>query len=109
MSKIVDDIYKGAEWISEALHSSGYRADYSPESLWHIDFFFNDHSINGKPTPRGLLSKDFGTRIFALGAYVGEVIRRSIGGEWQGDDIDPQAEINVVLKLSDNSICLPVQ
>jgi hypothetical protein len=100
MSQIEVDTLKGAEWISQALHSSGYCADFSPESLWQIDFFFDDHSRNGEPTPGGLLSEDLGKRLFALGAYVGEVLHRNIGGEWRGDDTDPQAEINIELKLT---------
>ena len=109
MSQIVDDVQKGAEWISQALQSSGYRADFSPESLWQIEFFFEDHCRNGQAIRGGLLSKDLGKRLFALGAYVGEVLRREIGGEWNGDDADPQAEINVELKLASGAQCWPVQ
>ncbi len=109
MSQITEDILKGAEWISQALQSSGYRADFSPESLWEIDLFFNDHSKNGEARPNGLLSEKLGTRLFALGGYVGEVLRRNIGGEWRGDDDDPEAEINVELELSSGVTCWPVQ
>jgi hypothetical protein len=109
MSRIVEDTLKGAEWISHALRSSGYRADFSAESLWQIDFFFDDHSRNGEPTPGGFLSDDLGTRLFALGAYVGEVLRRNSGGEWLGDDADPQAEMTIELRLTSGTQCWPIQ
>jgi hypothetical protein len=109
MSQIVEDTLKAAEWIAEALRSSGYRVDFSPESLWQIDFFFDEHSRNGEPTSGGLLSKDLGKRLFALGAYVGEVLRRNVGGEWHGNNADPHAEINVELQLPSGTQCWPVQ
>jgi len=109
MSQIVEDVFKAAEWASQALQRSGYQVDFSPSSLWHIDFFFDDHSCNGEPIPGGLLSEEVGKRLFAIGAYVGEVLRRNIGGEWHGDDSDPQVEINVELKLITGAKCWPVQ
>ncbi|WP_054491943.1 hypothetical protein [Ardenticatena maritima] len=109
MSQIVEDVIKAAEWASQALQQSGYPADFSPSSLWYVDFFFDDHSRNGEPIPGGLLSQDIGVRLFAIGAYVGEVLRRHLGGEWYGDDNDPQAEINVALRLNTGATCWPVQ
>src|SRR5215216_4179026 len=98
-----------ASWIADALSSSGYRADLSPQSLWEVDRFLAEQSRQGAATPGGLLAEDLGSRLFALGAYTGEVIRRSLGGEWSGDDNDPEAEINVELHLADGSIVWPVQ
>jgi len=37
------------------------------------------------------------------------VIRRHAGGDWQGDDSDPNAEINIAIKLKDGSLIWPVQ
>ncbi|KGN37726.1 hypothetical protein N803_11760 [Knoellia subterranea KCTC 19937] len=45
----------------------------------------------------------------SLGAYTGEVIRRSVGGEWRWDDEDPEAEVNVELVLPDGAVIWPVQ
>lgn len=109
MSKIVKDVENGALWVAKALKSSGYLADFSAESLQEIDRFFDEHSQGGKPKPGGLLAEDIGARIFALGAYVGEVIRQVLGGEWVGDDDDPRAEINVELKLANGTRLWPVQ
>jgi hypothetical protein len=109
MPSIVDDAANGAEWIAKALSSSGYRADFSPGSLWEIERFFDEHSAEGQATPGGLLAEDLGSRIFALGSYIGEVVRRVRGGTWSNDDDDAEAEINVSLVLPDKTRAWPVQ
>ena len=108
-SKIVNDALASAEQISRALSQSGYRADFSVESLKQVDRFFEEQTVNGQPRPGGLLSQQLGARLFAIGAYVGEVIRRQNEGEWQGDDNDPQAEINIAVRLKTGVILWPVQ
>lgn len=109
MSRVKEDIGKSADWISNALQSSGYRADFSSQSLSEIDRFFEEQSQNGAAKPGDLLSEDLGPRIFAVGAYIGEVVCRKQGGEWAGDDNDPQAEMNIELHLPDGKVCWPVQ
>lgn len=109
MGTLRQDIDTAAEWVAKALRSSNYRANFSPQSLWDIDLFFDDHSENGAPKPKGLLSEHLGSRLFSLGAYVGEVVRRGIGGQWQTDDSDSKREINIALKLPDGSVIWPVQ
>jgi hypothetical protein len=109
MGTIREDVAQAAERIALALSSSGYHADFTPESLWEVDRFFDEHTRDGTPIRNGLLSESLGSRIFALGAYVGEVIRRHVGGEWYGDDSDPRAEINVELRLPDGTVCWPIQ
>jgi hypothetical protein len=109
MATIKEDINKSADWIAHALSTSGYRANFTPQSLWEIDRFFDENSERGAAKPGGLLSQDLGQRIFAVGSYIGEVVRRTLGGEWIGDDKDPQAEITVELQLVDGTRCWPVQ
>jgi hypothetical protein len=105
---ILRDVSIAADWIARALSDSGYRADFSLESLKEVDRFLDEQAPNGTPK-RGGLSKDLGNRLFSLGAYVGEVVRRQVGGQWEGDDSDPQAEVNVAVRLKDGGIILPVQ
>ncbi|NIM93687.1 MAG: hypothetical protein GTO18_08250 [Anaerolineales bacterium] len=109
MGTIVEDVEAASAWMAKALSDSGYPADFSPSSLWQVEFFFEDNCASGQPVRGGLLAKDLGSRLFGLGSYVGEVIRQARGGEWKGDDSDPAAEINVELHLSDGTICWPVQ
>src|SRR3954463_9429098 len=79
---IVEDVLQAAEWVAAALTASGYRADFSPSSLWEVERFFETEAPNGPARPGGLLAERLGSRIFALGSYVGEVVRRHAGGTW---------------------------
>jgi hypothetical protein len=107
MGAIVEDVRTAAEWVAQALRASGYAADFGAASLWEIDRFFDENSRNGRG--RGLLADQLGQRLFAIGAYAGEVVRRAKGGEWVGDDASPQAEIDVELRLPDGTRLWPVQ
>jgi hypothetical protein len=106
---IVEDVGEAAERVATALTASGFRADFTPRSLWEIERFFESEVSNGRPRPNGLLAQQTGQRLFALGSYVGEVVRRGAGGAWIGDDEDPAAEINVALDLPDGSRIWPIQ
>jgi hypothetical protein len=108
-TKIVKDTLDAANWAATALPGVGYKADFTLDSLKEIDRLFDEQAPEGTPKPGGLLSDQLGSRIFVLGAYVGEVIRRHYGGEWQGDDADPRAEINVAVRLKSGTILWPMQ
>ena len=98
-----------ADSIAQALTSSGYKADFSLDSLKEIDRFFDEQARLGKPVRRGLLSEQTGARLFALGGYVGEVVRRHAGGSWIGDDAAPLGEINIALQLPGGAVIRPMQ
>ena len=95
--------------MAAALSSSGYQADFTPPSLWEIDRFFAEQTKHGKPRRRGLLAEGLGQRMFALGSYTGEVVRRRLGGEWSADEGDPQGEVNVELHVAGGATIWPVQ
>jgi hypothetical protein len=109
MATLVQDAKKAAAWIGNALTSSGYKADFSLESLREVDRFFDEHSQGGEAVPGGLLSEQLGARMFALGSYVGEVIIRAYGGRWRADDNDPDGELNVEVVLPRGAVIWPVQ
>jgi hypothetical protein len=106
---LLDDVRTSAAWIARALESSGYRADFSPLSLRDVERFMAEHSDHGIAVPGGLLATDLGPRLFALGAYLGETVRRSAGGTWETDAEDPDSEMNLRLRLPDGSVVWPVQ
>jgi hypothetical protein len=105
----VRDAREAAAWAARALSSSGCRADFSLESLREIDRFFDEQAPDGEPVPKGLLADGPGPWLFAIGAYIGEVIRRQGGGFWVGDDDDPAAGLKLALRLGDGSIIWPMQ
>ena len=84
-----EDIHLASDWVVKALNSSGYKADYSLESMKEIDRFFDEQS-----SETGLLSKNRGEILF--------------GGEWNTDDSDPQGEIHISVKLADGTVIWPV-
>lgn len=108
-SDIVRDVKDAAEWMAKALANWGYGGDFTVESLKEIDLFVDHQFPHGKPKLYGLLSQDFGARVFALGAYVGETIRRHGDGEWLARDSDPDDVINLTVKLKSGSIFWPMQ
>ena len=107
--QVVANALRMAELVAAALTKDGYAADFTPASLWEIDRFFDEQSRNGEPRRWGLLAKDTSLRLFSIGAYVGEVVRREVGGEWEGDDADEQAELNLALRLAGDGLAWPVQ
>lgn len=98
-----DDILSSSDWIVKALQSSGYKADYSLDSMKEIDRFFDEQN-----TPTGILSKNRGQILFALGSYVGQTAIKLYGGEWITDDDDPEGEINIAVRLNNGSTIWPV-
>ncbi|MEU6316905.1 hypothetical protein [Streptomyces sp. NPDC047009] len=109
MATLIEDVRASAEWIAKALTQSRYRADFTMGSLREVERFFEEHSTDGVPAAGGQLTQDTEQRLFALGAYVGETLRRELGGIWQVDDDDPYGEINVRLRLNSGDIIWPVQ
>ena len=101
---LMQDIMTSKDWIAMALNSSNYAADFSINSFKEIDRFFDEQN-----TPDGILSRNRGQILFALGAYIGEVIISVCGGEWLTDDNDPQGEVNIAVRLKDGTIIFPVQ
>jgi hypothetical protein len=107
---IVRDATDAAEWMAKRLLDAGYKADFSLESLREVDRFLDEQASKGKPKPGGLLSHDFGMQIFALGAYIGETIRREGGGgRWEGNDGDAHPEISLAVRLKSGVVFWPTQ
>ena len=101
---LLEDIPKAADWLKTAMASSGYQLDGTLESFRELDRFFEEQQ-----RPGGLLDGKVGNKLFAVGSYMGQVLIAQLGGMWETDDHDPQGEINIAVRLSDDSLCWPVQ
>jgi hypothetical protein len=62
MATLIEDAQPYANWVANALTSSGYRADFSLESLKEIDRFFDEQSQDGEAVAGGLLAEQLGPR-----------------------------------------------
>ena len=109
MGTLNEDIKSASRWIAGALNYSGYNADFSLNSLNEVDRFFTEQAENGKPKQGGLLAEDFGSRMFALGSYVGTVLIKESSGTWKTDDNDPEGELNISIVSSSGLEAWPVQ
>lgn len=107
--RIVVEAESAGQNIADRLRASGFRTDFTLASLYEIDRLFDRDAPDGVARPGGLFSENVGFRLFALGGYVGLTLLRELGGEWIGDDRDPEGEINISLKLPDGSVVWPVQ
>lgn len=107
---LLSDVKKAEKLIIAALNSSGYKVDMTIDSLKEVERFFIEQLDDEVhlPKPGGLLSKNKGQRLFAIGSLVGEVVIKEYGGEWITNDNDPQGEINIAVKCP-NGIIWPVQ
>jgi len=107
--RIVAEAVSAGEHIADRLRDAGFRTDFTLSSLCEIDRLFDRDAPDGVARPGGLFSENVGFNLFALGGYVGLTLLRELGGEWGGDDHDPDGEINMSLTLADGSTVWPVQ
>jgi hypothetical protein len=103
------DIGDASESAAESMTALGYAADFSVDSLAEMDRCFAEKVHAETPGYKDLFADDLTGTCFAMGAYLGEVLRRNGGGEWQGDPNDPMIHINLELILPNDSICRPMK
>lgn len=104
VATLAGDIPKAADWLVEAMAFSGYTLDGTLESFRELDRFYDEQMCSG-----GLLDGKVGSKLFAIGSYVGQVFCRLLNGHWVTDDADPQGELNVAVHFPDGSVVWPVQ
>ena len=101
ISSLEKDIDEYSEWITTALNHSGYLADYTLESMKELDRFIDEEND-------GIIARQRGRILFAMGAYVGKTVIKLYGGEWITNDRDPEGELNITVRLPDGTQMMPV-
>jgi hypothetical protein len=107
--KVVADAEAAAARIATKLLALGYTADFSVDSLAEIERLFLEDTSDGLPRASGVIDQDPAGWMFALGSYVGEVIRRHAKGEWIGDDNLQFPKRDIAVKLPPSLMLWPVQ
>ena len=110
-STLLEDIKKSSNWMIKCMNYSGYNVDMSIESLKEVERFFCEQMDDEThiPIPGGLLSESIGSKIFAIGSLVGEIILKERGGQWITNDKDREGEINIMVQLLNGTCIFPVQ
>ncbi len=104
------DVPVASDWLVDFFKNNNEVLDYSPKSIEKIDEFIEQNIVDGQAKPGGLIKGRLGYIIFAMCAYVGEVIRRNCpDSSWRFDDKDPAGELNMEIVKSDGSIMWPAQ
>ena len=102
---LAEDIKSYTDWIINAMSTSGYKLDFSLDSMKEVDRFFDEQN-----KPGGILNpQNRGSIMFAIGSYIGESVIKMFGGEWITDDNDPQGETNIAVKTANGTLICPVQ
>lgn len=110
VTKICDHA-KVSEEAVESLATEGVKLDHSLASLAAVDQYLDDAFGGGRapgadswtPTP------DDRKLIAMLGSYLGEVLRRRLGGDWEDDAERPGMPLYVRLRLPSGSAILPLE
>jgi hypothetical protein len=107
---ILQDVTDSANKGSQALLALGFKADFTFESIQELERFMKENvEAEGGAKSNGELSSNVGNKLFSLGSYLGEVIRRKIDGTWEGDDADPDVTVNVAVKGPKQLEIFPIQ
>jgi hypothetical protein len=109
MSTYIEIAEQDAASAARALAGAGYRTDYSLDSLAEVDRFLEQQAPQGVAKSGGMLSERQGERVFALGAYVGEVIRREFNGCWHCPDESAEGAMAIEVRLPDGRVIQPVE
>ncbi len=104
---LMEEIPKAEAWLKENMARFGQPLDGTHESFAVLDVFFEEQC-----KPGGLLAgkvRYMKNQLFAVGAYVGQVLVNELGGTWVTDDKAREGEALIGVQLPDGRMARPVQ
>ena len=104
---LMEEIPKAEAWLKENMERFGQPLDGTHESFAVLDVFFEEQC-----KPGGLLAgkvRYVKNQLFAVGAYVGQVLVNELGGTWVTDDKAREGEALIGVQLPDGRMARPVQ
>ena len=104
---LMEEIPKAEAWLKENMERFGQPLDGTHESFAVLDVFFEEQC-----KPGGLLAgkvRYMKNQLFAVGAYVGQVLVNELGGTWVTDDKTREGEALIGVQLPDGRMARPVQ
>jgi hypothetical protein len=108
MASLKKDIKRSSAWLVKAFAALGKNLDYSVESIEHIEELLSKEFKDGQPIPNGLFEGGLGGKLFAVSAYIGEVvIKNTKATKWITDDNDPGGELNITLLSANGTSMFP--
>src|SRR4051794_27720704 len=101
-TSIADEMGRRATVFIETSEKYGYNLDYSAESLARLEDLIDDLFADPRPWRRGKTAKQFANMAPVVGAYLGEVLVRELGGRWAVHDDHGEGVV-----LSERHVDLP--
>ena len=101
--------------VDHAKTSAGVTLDYSLESIRQVEAILQElyeampRGVLGRLFHKGPSADDVATVCNMYGGYLGEVVRRSGGGEWALDTEGAPGEKAVCLRKGDKRVCPPAK
>jgi hypothetical protein len=101
--------------VEHARTLSGVTLDYSPDSIQHVEGILEELYA---AMPRGFFARlfskepsaeDVSTMCKLYGGYIGEVLRRTAGGEWTLDTEIVPGESTICLRKGENRVFPPAK
>ncbi len=103
------EIRDAHESLVSIFHDFGVDLDYSIESLHRIENYLEENYPSNQDAKNPFPAVRVGVKIFYIGAYLGETLRKKLGGNWQFDEHDPLGQIRAELCFENGERIRPIE